>query len=318
MEHNNNTTSIRKRDTIAVLIPCFNEATTIDKVIDDIKKVMSTDTTIYVYDNNSTDDTERIARQAGAVVRQEPRQGKGNVLQTMFRDIDADCYVIIDGDDTYSVEKLPYMCKRVLDGGVDMVIGDRMSTTYMNENKRPYHTIGNKMVRYIINSLFNGNITDIMSGCRALSRNFVKNLPILKTGFEIETEITIYALYRNYVIEQVPITYRNRPEDSHSKLNTFHDGFKVIKTILTLFVVYRPLLFFSSIALLLVAVASIALFPVFIEYFHTGLVPRFPTLFVGCAVIIMAMLLFICGIILEVANLRHRQIIELLSKMPKY
>lgn len=301
--------------TIAVLIPCNNESTTIVKVIEDLRNVMTSDTTIYVYDNNSTDDTAQLAYSAGAIVRQETRQGKGNVLRSMFHDIDADCYVMIDGDDTYDVNTLPLMCQCVLNDGIDMVIGDRLSTTYSNENKRLFHTTGNKVVSKLINRLFKGNITDIMSGCRAMSRKFVKNLPILKNGFEIETEMTIYALDNNYLIKQLPITYRNRPLNSQSKLHTFNDGYKIIKTILTLFVVYRPLAFFSSIALLLLLGAAIALIPVFLEYFQTGLVPRFPTLFVGCTIIIMSLLSFMCGVILEVANWRHRQLIELLTKV---
>ena len=305
------------RDRIAVLIPCYNEAVTIAKVVADARRALPADAVIYVYDNNSTDNTANIARQAGAIVRHETRQGKGNVLRTMFRDIDADCYVMIDGDDTYPVEPLAEMCERVLTGGADMVVGDRLSTTYSTENKRRYHNAGNKVVRKLINLLFNGNVNDIMSGCRTMSRSFVKNFPILKTGFELETEMTIHALDKNYVVETVPIAYRDRPQDSHSKLNTISDGYKVLKTILTLFVVYKPLIFFFWLSLILMIGAVAALIPVFVEYFHTGLVPRFPTLFVGCSLIVMAMLMLICGIILEVNNLRHRQLLELLSKIHK-
>ncbi|MBP5687567.1 MAG: glycosyltransferase [Muribaculaceae bacterium] len=310
----NNSSITNQNSTIAVLIPCHNEAATIVKVIEEVRNVMPSDTTIYVYNNNSTDDTAQLARNAGAVVRKENRQGKGNVLRSMFHDIDAECYLMIDGDDTYAVDVLPLMCQCVLNEGFDMVIGDRLSTTYSDENKRPFHTAGNKIVSKLINRLFKGNIKDIMSGCRAMSRNFVKNLPILKNGFEIETEMTIYALDNNYMIKQIPITYRDRPLNSESKLHTFNDGYKIIKTILTLFVVYKPLVFFSSIAILLLIIAAIALFPVFMEYFQTGLVPRFPTLFVGCTIVIMSLLSFMCGIILEVANWRHRQLLELLSK----
>lgn len=299
---------------IAVLIPCHNEAGTIVKVIEDVRNVMTSDTIIYVYDNNSTDNTAQLALSAGAVVRKETRLGKGNVLRSMFHDIDSECYVMIDGDDTYDVNTLPLLCQCVLNEGFDMVIGDRLSTTYSNENKRPFHTVGNKVVSKLINRLFKGNITDIMSGCRAMSRRFVKNMPILKNGFEIESEMTIYALDNNYLIKQLPITYRDRPLNSQSKLHTFNDGYKIIKTILTLYVVYKPLVFFSTIAILLFIVASTALFPVFMEYFQTGLVPRFPTLFVCCTIIILSLLSFMCGIILEVANWRHRQLVELLSK----
>ncbi len=312
--HQQNTTA-NIRDRIAVLIPCYNEAVTIGKVVTDLRHALPEDTVIYVYDNNSTDGTAGIAREAGALVRHESRQGKGNVLRTMFRDIEADCYVMIDGDDTYPVEPLAGMCGRILAGGADMVVGDRLSTTYSVENKRRYHNSGNKVVRRLINLLFKGNVNDIMSGCRAMSRNFVKNFPILKTGFEIETEMTIHALDKNYVVETVPIAYRDRPQDSHSKLNTISDGYKVLKTILTLFVVYKPLIFFFCLSLILMIGAVAALVPVFVEYFHTGLVPRFPTLFVGCSLIVMAMLLLICGIILKVNNLRHRQLLELLSNL---
>ncbi len=301
---------------IAILIPCYNEQTTIAKVVGDCRKAfegVKETVDIYVYDNNSTDETAARAEQAGAIVRRERRQGKGNVLRTMFRDIDADCYVTIDGDDTYPVEPLPAMCRQVLDDGVDMVIGDRLSTTYSRENKRPFHGMGNKVVRGIINWLFSGNVTDIMTGCRAMGRLFVKNMPILRGGFEIETEMTIHALDKNYSISSMPIDYRDRPAESHSKLNTFADGFKVLRTVFSLFMGYKPLVFFSWIALLLVLVATVMMIPVFIEYFKTGLVPRFPTLFVGCSVVVMAMLILVCGIILEVGNQRHRQLMEVLA-----
>lgn len=301
----------RQNRKIAVLIPCYNEAPTIGKVIDDVKRVMP-ESAVWVYDNNSSDDTSAIAREHGALVKSERRQGKGNVLRAMFNEIEADCYVLLDGDDTYPAEAMPDLCRLVLDEGVDMAIGDRLSTTYMQQNKRPGHNGGNLLVRGLINRLFNGNITDIMTGYRALSRQFVKNFPILREGFEIETEMTVYALDKNYVIDAVPIDYRDRPAGSTSKLNTLSDGFKVIRTILSLFVNYRPLAFFGTLAAILLIIATIALTPVFIEYFHTGLVPRFPTLFVGCSVFVLAMLLLMCGIILKVGNQRHRQLLEIL------
>lgn len=301
---------------IAVLIPCYNEQTTIAKVVEDCRRAFQNveeTVDIYVYDNNSTDETAARAKQAGAIVCRERRQGKGNVLRSMFRDIDADCYVMVDGDDTYPAEVLPAMCRQVLDDDVDMVIGDRLSTTYAKENKRPFHGMGNKVVKNIINWLFSGNVTDIMTGCRALSRQFVKNMPILRGGFEIETEMTIHALDKNYAISSVPIDYRDRPAESHSKLNTFSDGFKVLRTVFSLFVGYKPLVFFSSIALLIVLVTTAVLIPVFVEYFATGEVRRFPTLFVGCSTLVMAMLLVVCGIILEVGNQRQRQLMEVLA-----
>lgn len=313
MNNSQSSPTAAARHRIAVLIPCYNEAVTIGKVVADVRAALPADAAIYVYDNNSTDRTATIAGNAGAIVRHESRQGKGNVLRSMFHDIDADCYVMIDGDDTYPVEPLGDMCNLVLNDGADMVVGDRLSTTYTTENKRRYHNAGNKMVRGLINYLFNGNVTDIMSGCRAMSRHFVKNFPILKSGFELETEMTIHALDKNYVVKTVPIDYRDRPQDSHSKLNTFSDGCKVLKTILTLFVVYKPLVFFSWLSALMLIASVALLIPVFVDYFNTGLVPRFPTLFVGCLMGVMAMLMLICGIILEVNNLRHRQLLELIS-----
>lgn len=298
-------------NSIAVLIPCYNEAPTIGKVVDDVKRVIP-EANIWVFDNNSGDDTATIAREHGANVRMERRQGKGNVLRAMFNDIDADCYVLLDGDDTYPAEAIPDLCRLVLENGVDMAIGDRLSTTYAQQNKRPGHNRGNLIVRSLINRLFNGNITDIMTGYRALSRRFVKNFPILREGFEIETEMTVFALDKNYVIASMPIDYRDRPAGSTSKLNTVTDGIKVIRTILSLFVNYKPLTFFGSLALILLLVAVTALTPVFIEYFHTGLVPRFPTLFVGCSFLVLAMLLLMCGIVLKVGNQRHRQLLEIL------
>lgn len=295
---------------IAILIPCFNESKTILKVISDYKAVLPT-AEIYVYDNNSTDGTDEIARNAGAIVRYERRQGKGNVVRTMFREIDADCYLMIDGDDTYPAENAPAMCDKILSMNVDMVIGDRLSATYFSENIRPFHNSGNVVVRWLINIIFDSEVKDIMTGYRAFSRSFVKHFPILSKGFEIETEMTIHALDKNFIIEEIPINYRNRPKGSVSKLRTVSDGIKVVKTILRLFRDYKPLLFFSVIALLMLIVAIILFIPIFIEYLHTGLVPRYPTLIVSGFIVILAMLLWSCGLILEVLATKNRQQYEL-------
>ena len=231
-------------DKIAVLIPCYNESLTIEKVVSDYKEALP-EATIYVYDNNSSDHTDELARKAGAKVVYEYRQGKGNVIRSMFRDIDAECYLMIDGDDTYPAENAREMVDLVLNKGVDMVIGDRLSSTYFTENKRPFHNMGNRIVRGLINHLFHSNVKDIMTGYRAFSRLFVKSFPVLSKGFEIETEMTIHALDKNFLLEEIPVTYRDRPEGSESKLNTVSDGMKVLKTIASLFRDYKPLLFFS-------------------------------------------------------------------------
>ena len=228
---------------IAVLIPCYNESQTIEKVVREYHEALP-EADIYVYDNNSTDGTDEIARRAGAIVRYEYRQGKGNVVRSMFRDIDADCYLMIDGDDTYPAENARQMVDLVLDKGVDMVVGGRLSSTYFTENKRPFHNSGNRVVRYLINKLFNNNVRDIMTGYRAFSRMFVKSFPVLSKGFEIETEMTIHAVDKNFLLEEVPVTYRDRPEGSESKLNTFSDGFRVLRTIASLFREYKPFKFF--------------------------------------------------------------------------
>lgn len=296
---------------IAVLIPCYNESMTIAKVVRDYKAALP-EADIYVYDNNSTDGTDAIAREAGATVRYEYRQGKGNVIRSMFRDVDADCYLMIDGDDTYPAESARQMCSLVLDKGVDMVIGDRLSSTYFTENKRPFHNIGNRSVRFLINKIFCSNIKDIMTGYRAFSRQFVKNFPILSKGFEIETEMTIHALDKNFLLEEVPVEYRDRPDGSVSKLHTVRDGTKVIMTILRLFSEYRPLKFFSIIAFVLSLLGTGFLAPVLVDYFKTGLVERFPTLFVCIACYIIAALLFTCGIILHAVAKKHKMLFELL------
>ena len=294
---------------IAVLIPCYNEAKTIEKVVKDYKEALPS-ADIYVYDNNSTDGTDEIARKAGAIVRYERRQGKGNVIRTMFRDIDADCYLMIDGDDTYPAENAKEMCDLVLYKNSDMVIGDRLSSTYFQENKRPFHNLGNTMVRAAVNSLFKGNITDIMTGYRAFSPLFVKSFPVLSKGFEIETEMSIFALDKNMQLDTIPVQYRDRPDGSVSKLNTYSDGFKVILTIIKLYKDYKPLSFFGICSFLFFALGLGFFIPVFIEYLSTGLVLRFPTLFASIAVMIVAILLLICGFILDTVVKTNRKDFE--------
>ena len=295
---------------IAVLIPCYNEAKTIEKVVKDYKEVLP-DADIYVYDNNSSDGTDKIAGNVGAIVRYEYRQGKGNVIRTMFREIDADCYLMIDGDDTYPKENAREMCDLVLSGKADMVIGDRLSSTYFQENKRPFHNFGNRIVRFLINKLFNNNVKDIMTGYRAFSYEFVKGFPVLSKGFEIETEMTIHAVDKNFKLVEIPVQYRDRPEGSVSKLNTYSDGMKVLKTIGNLFKEYKPFEFFSIVSLLFVIISLILGVPVVIEYFGTGLVPRFPSLIVSCIFLVISLLLFICGIILEVIVKKNKEFYEL-------
>ena len=294
----------------AVLIPCYNEETTIRKVVSDFKNTLP-HAAIYVYDNNSTDNTLQEAKKSGAIVRKEPRQGKGNVIRQMLRDIDADCYLIVDGDDTYPAECALELCKFV-DEGYDMVIGDRLSSTYFTENKRPFHNEGNRLVRFLVNKLFNSDVHDIMTGYRALSRTFAKNLPIISRGFEIETEMTIHALDNNFLIKEIVVDYRDRKENSKSKLNTFKDGFKVIKTILRLFRDYRPMAFFSFTSLIMITFSLVLFIPVFIEYLNTGLVPRYPTLIVSGFICLTAILMFFCGLILEVVAKKHKQLYVIL------
>lgn len=296
---------------IAVLIPCYNESKTIAKVVSDYKNALP-EADVYVYDNNSSDGTDEIARKAGAIVRYERRQGKGNVIRSMFRDIDADCYLMIDGDDTYPADNARQMCDYVLQGGVDMVIGDRLSSTYFEENKRPFHNFGNSLVRTLINRLFHSNVKDIMTGYRAFSRSFVKHFPVLSRGFEIETEMTIHALDKNFLLKELPIKYRDRPEGSLSKLNTYSDGFKVLMTIARLFRDYKPFVFFTSVFVICLLLALGMDIPVIAEYLDTGLVPRFPTLIVSGVIAMVGVMFFFCGIILEVITKKHKQLFELL------
>lgn len=297
-------------DKIAVLIPCYNEEKTIKKVIEDTKKALP-EAVIYVYNNNSSDRTAEIAASCGAVVRNEYMQGKGNVIRRMFREIEAQCYVMVDGDDTYPMESAPEMVQKVLEHNADMVVGDRLSSTYFTENKRPFHNFGNSLVRGSINKLFECDVRDIMTGYRAFSYEFVKTFPVLSKGFEIETEMTIHAVTNNMQIENVVIEYRDRPEGSESKLNTYSDGFKVIRTISRLYRDYKPLHFFSVLAVVLAILAVIFIIPVFIEYWETGLVRRFPTLIVCGFTMIAALQSFFNGLTLQNMAINNRRVFEM-------
>ena len=307
-------------DKVAVLIPCYNESKTIAKVVADFQAVLPEGSVIYVYDNNSTDGTAELAEAAGAVVRHEYQQGKGNVIRRMFREIDAQCYLMVDGDDTYPAEFAPEMIAKVLDRGVDMVVGDRLSATYFTENKRPFHNFGNKLVRHSINALFKSDIQDIMTGYRAFSYQFVKSFPVLSKGFEIETEMSIHAIEKNMLVESVIVTYRDRPEGSVSKLNTVSDGIKVLGTIGKLYKNNKPFGFFGIIALVLAVIAGLLFFPVLSEYLRTGLVRRFPTLIVSGFIAIGAIQSFFSGLILETLHEkdRHDFEMELLSIRDRY
>ena len=297
-------------DKIAVLIPCNNESKTIEKVVTDFKRELP-EATIYVYDNNSTDGTDKIAEAAGAVVRYEYQQGKGNVIRRMFRDIDAECYIMTDGDDTYPAEYAREMADKVLYRNVDMVVGDRLSSTYFEENKRPFHNFGNSIVRNSINSLFKSDIKDIMTGYRAFSYMFVKTFPVLSKGFEIESQMSIQAVDKNFFVENVVIDYRDRPECSESKLNTYSDGFKVLRTIFRLFKNYKPMQFFSLLALVL-AIISVAFFaPVFVTFLKTGVVDKMPTLIVSGFTMLAAIQSLFSGLILTTITQKNRQDFEM-------
>ena len=296
--------------TIAVLIPCYNESATIEKVVKEWKKELP-EADIYVYDNNSSDGTDKIAKKAGAIVKYEYKQGKGNVIRSMFRDIDADCYIMIDGDDTYPAENGPEMVRLVLEEQADMVVGDRLSSTYFEENKRPFHNFGNSIVRSTINCLFKSDIRDIMTGYRAFSYQFVKSFPILSKGFEIETEMSIHAVDKNMDVRNVIVEYRDRPEGSVSKLNTYSDGIKVLKTIFKLYKNYRPLGFFGGLAVVLFLISGVMFAPVLSTYLRTGLVPQFPTLIVSGFIALAAIQSFFAGLILSTLVARGRQEFEL-------
>ena len=297
---------------IAVLIPCYNESQTITKVVADFKRALP-EADIYVYDNNSNDNTTELADKAGAIVRHEYRQGKGNVIRSMFRQIDADCYIMTDGDDTYPAESAREMCELVLAGKADMVIGDRLSSTYFEENKRPFHNFGNDLVRKFINLLWRPKekIQDVMTGYRAFSPLFVKTFPILSQGFEIETEMTIHSLDKNLLIKSIPVQYRDRPAGSVSKLNTYSDGLKVLMTIFNLYRDYKPIHFFGVLGIILSIFSLILFLPVFLEYLQTGLVPRMPTLVTSAFLLIAALLSWGCGLILDTEALNSRKNFEI-------
>lgn len=297
-------------DKIAVLLPCYNEAKTIEKVVKDAKEVFP-EGIVYVYDNNSTDGSGELAAKAGAVVRKEPMQGKGNVIRRMFREIDAQCYIMVDADDTYPMESARQMARLVLEEKADMVVGDRLSSTYFLENKRPFHNLGNSVVRACINRLFQCDVKDIMTGFRAFSYGFVKTFPVLSKGFEIETEMTIHAVNNNMYICNVVVDYRDRPQGSVSKLNTYSDGGRVLGTILKLYKNYRPFGFFTGLAVLLLIVAAILFIPILLEYLQSGLVPRFPTLIVSGFVALAAVQSFFAGMILSDIAKQNRRNFEL-------
>lgn len=303
---------------IVVLIPCYNESLTIEKVVKDFRRELPT-ADIYVYDNNSSDNTAEIAKNAGAIVRHEYRQGKGNVIRSMFRDINADCYIMTDGDDTYPAEYAREMCEMVLSGKADMVIGDRLSATYFEENKRPFHNFGNSLVRGCINTFWKSSkkILDVMTGYRAFSPMFVKSFPVLSQGFEIETEMTIHALDKNLSLQSIPVNYRDRPAGSFSKLNTYVDGAKVLMTIFNLYRNYRPLRFFGAVAILLMIIALIMFLPIFAEFLRTGLVPRIPTLIVSMILGLSSILSAVCGLILDTIANNTRKDFELKMNMLK-
>lgn len=297
-------------DKIAVLIPCYNEEKTIGKVVRDAKAALP-ESTIYVYDNNSTDRTVEIAKEAGAVIKHEYMQGKGNVIRRMFREIDAESYIMVDGDDTYPMEFAGEMVDKVLNHNADMVVGDRLSSTYFTENKRPFHNFGNSIVRGSINQLFGCDIKDIMTGFRAFSYQFVKTFPVMSKGFEIETEMTIHAVSNNMQVENVIVEYRDRPEGSESKLNTYSDGIKVIMTIIRLYREYKPFGFFGMLSLLLLAVSVGFFVPVLLDYMHTGLVAKFPTLIVCGFVALAAVQSFFSGMILQNIAQKNRKEFEM-------
>ena len=297
-------------DKIAVLTPCYNEEKTVEKVVSDFKRVLP-EAVVYVYNNNSSDRTAELAAKAGAIVRNEYMQGKGNVIRRMFREIDAQCYIMADGDDTYPAEDAPEMARLVLEQQADMVVGDRLSSTYFTENTRPFHNLGNRLVRGSIQLLFRNNIKDIMTGYRAFSYEFVKTFPVISKGFEIETEMSIHAVNANMHLENVIIGYRDRPEGSVSKLNTYSDGLKVLKTIVKLYRVYKPLGFFGLISAFLFLLAALFFIPVLNTYAQTGLVPNFPTLIVCGFTVMASFQSLFSGLILETIRQKNRQDFEI-------
>ena len=297
-------------DEIAVLIPCYNEEKTIEKVVTDARRALP-EAVIYVYDNNSSDRTVELALAAGAIIRYERKQGKGNVIRRMFREIDARCYIMIDGDDTYPLEYARDLADQVLTEDADMVVGDRLSSTYYQENKRPFHNMGNGLVKASINMLFHSDIQDIMTGYRAFSYQFVKSFPVLSKGFEIETEMTIHAVYNNMQVDNVIVNYRDRPEGSESKLNTYSDGLRVLNTILKMFRQYKPLAFFTMLAFILTVISAVFFIPVLIEFWQTGMVDKFPTLIVCGFVEMAAIQSVFAGLILHNLGVKERRDFEL-------
>ncbi|MBO5372529.1 MAG: glycosyltransferase [Lachnospiraceae bacterium] len=297
-------------DKIAVLIPCYNESRTIKKVVEDFKRVLP-EAVIYVYDNNSTDGTDKIAKEAGAIVRYEYQQGKGNVIRRMFRDVDAECYIMTDGDDTYPAEAALDLIRPIFEKNADMVVGDRLSSTYFTENKRAFHNFGNSLVRKSINTLFETDIKDMMTGYRAFNYLFVKSFPVLSKGFEIETEMSIHAADKNMQVENVVIEYRDRPEGSVSKLNTFSDGFRVLRTIARMYQTYKPMSFFGILSTVLAVLAVGFMVPVLIQYTKTGLVGHFPTLIVCGFTMLAAIQAFFSGLILKTIGQKNRQDFEM-------
>jgi len=296
---------------IAVLLPCYNERLTIGKVVQDFRRELP-EAEIWVYDNNSTDGSAELARAAGANVRRVTRQGKGHVVRRMFQEVDADCYLMADSDDTYPAEAARELIAPVLAGEADMVVGDRLSSTYATENKRQFHSFGNWLVCALVRRLFNYEIADVMTGYRAFGWRFAKHCPVLSSGFEIETEMTIFALDKRMAIQEIPIAYRDRPAGSFSKLNTFTDGFRVIRTIFSLLRNYRPMFFFGSLAALFSTVAMVLVVPIVVEFFRTGLVPRFPTFILACSLVVCGALSIVCGLILESTKRYGDQLFEIL------
>ena len=294
---------------IAVLIPCYNEELTVEKTVSDFKRVLP-NADIYVYNNNSKDRTKELALKAGAIVKDEYRQGKGAVVRSMFRDIDADVYIMVDGDDTYPAEEVEGLITPVLEGKADMVIGDRLSSTYYTENKRPFHNFGNSLVKGLINFLFKSDLNDIMTGYRSFSKKFVKCMPVMSDGFQIETEMTIFALTNNMQVVNVPITYRDRPEGSESKLNTFSDGFKVLLTLFNLFKDNRPFLFFGSISIVIFIICLLIGIPVIDEFIKTAYITKVPSAILAAALMLNAFLMFSVGIILDAIKNEKRYLFE--------
>ena len=294
---------------VAVLIPCYNEELTVEKTVSDFKHVLP-NADIYVYNNNSKDRTKELALRAGAIVKDEYRQGKGAVVRSMFRDIEADVYIMVDGDDTYPAEEVESLITPVLEGKADMVIGDRLSSTYYTENKRPFHNFGNSLVKGLINFLFKSDLNDIMTGYRSFSKKFVKCMPVMSDGFQIETEMTIFALTNNMQVVNVPITYRDRPEGSESKLNTFSDGFKVLLTLFNLFKDNRPFLFFGSISIVIFIIGLLIGIPVINEFIKTAYITKVPSAILAAALMLNAFLMFSVGIILDAIKNEKRYLFE--------